>query len=135
NEPINHNPVVAIDADAADRFASEFEMIWKIYPKRTNKGEARKAYIEARKNGVSFEEIASGVRRYAARREIEIASGASEPRYTKSLVKWIAAEAWADEDQPPAASLRPSNNSDRLLIASGVLSPTMPDEDDGHAWH
>lgn len=50
-------------------FESDFEAVWLLYPKRTggnSKPNAKAAYIARRKEGVSAEALAEGVRRYAA---------------------------------------------------------------------
>ena len=48
-----------------DIYTSSFEELWKLYPRKNGKSAARKAYIKACKDGVTFEEVRDGIVAYA----------------------------------------------------------------------
>ena len=72
---------------------SEFETLWKLYPRKIGKPKALKAYQKARKNGVSFEEVKQGIENYNA--EIKAKQTGSE--YIKHGSTWFNNESWNDE--------------------------------------
>lgn len=81
---------------ASDRAAEqEFEDWWTHYPKKVDKGQARKAFKAALKK-TDLDTLTEGAKRYAA----SVAS--SEPRFIKNPATWLNAEAWDNEDQPTA---------------------------------
>lgn len=45
-------------------FDEEFETIWKNYPNKQGKVNAKKKYLEARATGTTYEEVAKGVEKY-----------------------------------------------------------------------
>ena len=73
------------------QFEQEFESLWALYPRKEGKKKALAAYERARRRGVSFEEVESGVQRYA-----EI-GGQREMRYIKNGATWFTGECWNDE--------------------------------------
>ena len=74
-------------------YENEFDTIWSLYPRKINKQVAKKSYIKARKEGVTFETIKNGVERYAESCKknkvpaVYIAHGAT----------WFNARRWDDE--------------------------------------
>lgn len=48
-----------------NQLKSEFDSIWKMYPRKVSKSVAFRSYIKARMENVDFEAIKSGVERYA----------------------------------------------------------------------
>lgn len=68
-------------ASRKGEFLEDFEIVWGLYPKRpgASKADALKAYTARRKEGVTAEEIAEGVKRYAKYCAAEI----SEPKFIK----------------------------------------------------
>lgn len=76
-------------------FEQEFETeFWPLYPRKVGKGAARKAYVAARKRGVTLEALIAGVKRYAAERASE------DPKFTQHASTWLGAEGWDDEPTP-----------------------------------
>lgn len=73
-----------------------FEEFWAACPKRTGKGEARKAYGRALKRA-SAAAILEGMRRYAEE------TRGTEPRFLKTPGPWLNADRWLDE---PGANRR-----------------------------
>lgn len=45
-------------------YDKEFEVLWKRYPNKTGKVNAKKKYIEARATGTTFEEVEKGIENY-----------------------------------------------------------------------
>lgn len=71
----------------------EFEKLWSIYPNKKGKEEARKKYISYRKNGTSYEEVASGLKKYIEYCKAEI----KETKYIKHGSTWFNQQCWNDE--------------------------------------
>ena len=71
----------------------EFQEIWNIYPRKEGRKNALKAYIKARKNGTSQEEIKKGLDAYISKIKAE----KTEPQYIKHGSSWFAQECWLDE--------------------------------------
>jgi hypothetical protein len=75
---------------------TEFENWWQQYPKKVDKGDARRAYLAViRKKQATSADLLAGALRYAAERN------GQEPRYTKNPAKWLNAGSWANETTPP----------------------------------
>lgn len=78
---------------------TDFELWWKQYPRKVDKGAARKAYERVVKSGnVTPEQLSAGVLRYAAERQSE------DPKFTKHPATWLNAEGWANETLPSVAA-------------------------------
>lgn len=71
----------------------EFQEIWNIYPRKEGRKNALKAYIKARKNGTSQEEIKKGLDAYISKIKAE----KTEPQYIKHGSSWFAQECWLDD--------------------------------------
>lgn len=69
----------------------EFEAWWKLYPRKVNKGGARKAYKTARKKAAA-EQLTAGVRAYADRCK------GKDPQYVAHGQSWLNGERWLDQD-------------------------------------
>lgn len=48
-------------AVALQQLESEFETLWKLYPRKKGKEKAKKSYVKARKEGTTFEEVQNGL--------------------------------------------------------------------------
>lgn len=72
---------------------TEFETLWKMYPRKLGKPKALKAYIKARKNGTTYEQVKQGIENYLA--EIKAKKTAAE--YIKHGSTWFNGECWNDE--------------------------------------
>ena len=93
---------------------NDFEKVWKAYPKKQGKEAAKKAYIKARKAGVSNCEIAAGLTRY----KLFIQANRTEDRYIKHGSTWFNQKCWEDDYSINQSSANKSNNN------------TIPTEDD-----
>ena len=74
-----------------NEYKDEFDILWKLYPRKIGKPSALKSYIKARKKGVSYEEIERGVKAYA-----EYAKG-KDSQYVKQGSTWFNQECWNDD--------------------------------------
>lgn len=72
---------------------TEFEELWKLYPRKIGKPKALKAYQKARKNGTTFEDVQQGLEMYL--RQIEAQNTSTE--YIKHGSTWFNGECWNDE--------------------------------------
>jgi hypothetical protein len=77
----------------ADDLAS-FEAFWQAYPRKTAKGDARKAWPTAVKAAGGTGPIIAGAARYAA-------DPNRDPSYTAHASTWLRAERWDDPPLPP----------------------------------
>lgn len=84
---LDHGPSASVTAREVEREFSEF---YEAFPKKIDRGDALKAFRQARKKA-SAAEILEGARRYARARVGE------DPQYTKGPAAWLRAEKWADE--------------------------------------
>lgn len=75
-------------------FVKPFEMFWEIYPKKLDKGKARKAFVKAMQIA-SVEEILDGARRYAEDPNLP------ESQFVKYPATWLNAESWTNGPLPP----------------------------------
>lgn len=76
-----------------DIYITEFETLWKMYPRKLGKPKALKAYQRARKNGVTFEEVKRGLELYLR----QIAAQKTAIEYIKHGSTWFNGECWNDE--------------------------------------
>lgn len=76
-----------------DIYISEFNDLWAIYPRKMGKPNALKAYIKARKNGTTFDEVKQGIENYCA----HISAKQTATEYIKHGSTWFNQEAWNDE--------------------------------------
>jgi hypothetical protein len=70
--------------------SADFETWWSAYPRKASKGQARKAYIAARKRGIEADLLLAGAKRYAA-------DPKRDPNFTKHGSTWLTGECWLDE--------------------------------------
>lgn len=87
-------------------YKSEFESIWKIYPRKKDKQKAYKAFEKARKKGIACQTIEQGVRNYI----IEIEKQNIDAPYIKHFSTWLNGACWEDEPD----RLNKKGNKDRL---------------------
>lgn len=73
--------------------STEFETLWKMYPRKLGKPKALKAYQKARKNGTTFEDVKKGIENY--KKQIEAQKTSVE--YIKHGSTWFNGECWNDE--------------------------------------
>lgn len=72
---------------------SEFSEIWKIYPKKQGRQNALSAYMKARKNGTTSEEIRKGLEAYLR----YLKAQETEERFIKNGSTWFYQNCWKDE--------------------------------------
>ena len=72
-------------------YEAEFEQVWERYPKKQGKQNALKAFIKARKEGVSLDEISDGVDRYS------ISVKYTDMQYVKQGSTWFSQRRWEDK--------------------------------------
>ena len=83
--------------DAAS-LATEFDILWKLYPRKEGKSNAFKDYEKARKdkkNPVTMEEVQRGIERYVK----YITAAKTERRFIKQGSTWFHQRCWEDEYQ------------------------------------
>lgn len=74
----------------------EFEILWKMYPRKIGKDKALSYYIKARKNKkcpTTFEQVEQGIKNYCA----EIKAKKIETQYIKHGSTWFNNKCWNDE--------------------------------------
>lgn len=91
NNKIDNNTIDNKDIN----ISTEFETLWKMYPRKIGKPKALKAYEKARKNGTTFKEVEQGIKAYC--RQIEALK--TETEYIKHGVTWFNNKAWEDDYQ------------------------------------
>ena len=80
---------------------SEFERLWKCYPRKTAKGVARRSFerVMKRSDAPTVDALVSAVERYAA----QFTSGKTDMKFCAHLATWLNGERWLDDttsDQP-----------------------------------
>lgn len=73
------------------QWAEEFNDWYEAYPKRQGRGAAVNAFMKARKNGTTLEELTAAARRYATERKGE------DPKFTAMPATWLNQERWTDD--------------------------------------
>ena len=76
---------------------NQFELFWAAYPRKTAKGNARKAWATAVKQA-DPETIIAAAGRYA--------KSVTDPKFTAHPATWLNAERWLDEDMQPTKKPR-----------------------------
>lgn len=77
-----------------ERTNEDFESFWNLYPKKVDKGAAKRAFTRAVKKE-TLEVILEGTKKYAEDPNLP------EKRYIKNPATWLNAEAWANPPLPP----------------------------------
>ena len=85
----------------------EFEELWKLYPRKQGRSDARKAYIFARRSGVAEETVRRGVEAYV--RYVE--ARGTDPRYVKQGGNWFFSRCWEDAEALEKAAAAPLQRS------------------------
>lgn len=91
--PNNKDDNKDIDNKENKDITTEFETLWKMYPRKIGKPKALKAYQKARKNGTTFEEVEQGIKAY--RRQIEALK--TDTEFIKHGATWFNNEGWKDD--------------------------------------
>lgn len=74
-------------------YKEEFENLWSIYPNKKGKTNALKDYITARKSGVPFEDVLSGLYKYIEYINLE----KTPEKYIKHGSTWFHQHCWEDD--------------------------------------
>lgn len=82
-----------IYADSKSAYESEFNSIWKLYPRKEGKSNAYKSYVKAREDGETKESILDGLNRYLTQIEAE----STPTKYIKHGSTWFNQRCWHDE--------------------------------------
>lgn len=96
NNTTQKKSATALASDDAVDLESEFENLWKLYPRKEGKSSAQKDYIKARKDKkapVTFDEVKRGIERYIR----YITAQKTERRFIKQGSTWFHQRCWEDE--------------------------------------
>lgn len=74
-------------------FSKEFEILWKKYPRKNGKKKAYLHFVAARKSGVDFKTIESGLDNYIK----YLDNSGTAMKYTKLGSTWFCQACWNDE--------------------------------------
>lgn len=74
-------------------YISEFENLWKLYPKKQGKSKAERLYIKARKDGTTYEEVEQGILAY----QNYIKESGMDMQYVKMGSTFFSQKAWSDD--------------------------------------
>lgn len=91
----NNNNTTSSDNNGASKVEQNFELLWKLYPRKEGKDVARKAYKRAIKNGATNKEIQNGIVAY---RKL-VASEGRDKQYIRQGGTWFNQKGWEDEYQ------------------------------------
>jgi hypothetical protein len=72
---------------------TEFETLWKMYPRKIGKPKALKSYQKARKSGTTFETVEQGILAYCK----YIKANKTEAEFIKHGSTWFNGSCWNDE--------------------------------------
>lgn len=83
----------------------DFDRLWKQYPRKTAKGQARRAFdrVMRQPDAPTIETLCSAVDRYAA----PFTSGDVQMTYCAHLATWLNGERWLDETQATSQTPAP----------------------------
>lgn len=83
----------SLDKDSVNKniLSKEFNQLWELYPKKQGKQSAFKAYEKARKDGVTYEEVESGIKAYS------IYVKGKDTQYIKMGSSFFNQRAWQDD--------------------------------------
>lgn len=97
---------------------TEFEEVWKFYPNKQGKEKSRNCYIKARKDGITREEIESGVKKYAEYCKVK----GIEKQYIKHGDTWFGNKSWQDDyDITKGATNEVNSGDNRHSDVKGLI--------------
>lgn len=97
--------------NSTSEYDDEFEIVWKLYPRKIGKSNARKSYTKARKEGVEFEVIKKGVENYA-----EYCRDKGTPEhYIAHGSSWFNDQRWNDDYNTPPKNDYSTYNFGKIL--------------------
>lgn len=80
-----------------EQLKSEFDEIWKLYPKKARKADAERAYIKARKSGTTSEQVKNGIIAYVE----HLKTTNTQPQYIAQGGTWFNQQRWLDTYETP----------------------------------
>lgn len=92
-------------------YNAEFEKLWEIYPNKKGKKQAFQKYTKARKDGVTYEAVETGILKYIA----YIKAKGISIDYVKHGSTFFSQRAWEDEFTVDASSVSRQPSSDGLV--------------------
>ena len=96
---IEEHKDIEIESVKRDEWKELFDEFWKEYPKKVDKGAAKRAFKSALTRA-TFEDILAGTIRYANDPNLP------EQRYVKNPSTWLNADAWENPALPPRKQSR-----------------------------
>lgn len=103
----------------AELVTAAFTAFWSAYPRKTAKGEARKAWPRAIKAADGdLLRIVRGVRRYA------IDPNLPEPQFIPHPASWLNGERWDDEPLPPRHA-KPTTNGAQVQVVDESMNQIL----------
>lgn len=106
------------DKSNIKEYTSEFENLWKLYPKKQGKESAKKSYIRARKEGATYEQVLAGMNAYIN----YINKTNTQSKYIKYGSTFFNQKAWEDDwtvDTGYSSSSGRSKNPFTQMLESG----------------
>lgn len=96
------------DGPSAAALVSEFDEFWSLFPRKVAKGQARTAYLKARKK-TDYATLKTATIEFSRQ------SVGKESRFIPHPATWLNAERWLDAPAPPAQAtmLLPINGNNR----------------------
>ena len=79
---------------------TEFDTLWKLYPKKQGRKKAYDSYVSARKKGSTYEEVKQGIENYIAYLEAK----GTDMQYVKMGSTFFNQRAWEDDWTAPKRS-------------------------------
>lgn len=95
---------------------TEFETLWKEYPRKEGKQKAFTAYQRARRDGASFEEVFEGIKRYKE----QIRAKGTSPEYIAMCQTWFNQKRWQDEYEHESHGGYESNEFFKMAMEAGL---------------
>lgn len=86
-------PTTPSKKDILLQYENEFEKLWEHYPNKKGKDQAKNKYLLARKQGITYETIAQGLKNYIN----YIKSGNIEEKFIKHGSTWFNQKCWNDD--------------------------------------
>lgn len=95
----------------------EFETLWKLYPNKQGKINARKSFIKHRQSGVEYQTIEKGLKRY-----VDYCKTIKDKKYIKHGSTWFNQMCWEDDYTVSSNSKMMSHNYDVDELEKQLLS-------------
>ena len=98
----------------------DFERLWKQYPRKTAKGQARKAFdrVVRQPDAPTIDTLCAAVDRYAA----PFTSGDVQMTYCAHLATWLNGERWLDESSSKPANISAPQVSGQVRTAESLAA-------------